>query len=296
MQAQSLSGQHAFADYLNLTKPRIGMLAVFTTFVGMWLAAQGLPPIQLLIFTLLGTALAAGAAGALNNFLDRDIDTRMERTAQRPLPSGRLLPYQALSLGISLSLASFAMLVIFVNLLTALLALFAIFFYAPVYTLWLKRKTPLCTVLGGITGAIPPLMGWTAVTHGIEPAALVLFAILFLWQPPHFWALALLSQEEYRNAGIPMLPVVHGSEMTRRQIVLYAAALLPISVLLYPTGVVGFGYVIPALILGAGFLWMALRCMLQPGNPRAAQQLFLYSLLYLAGLSLAMILDPITSL
>lgn len=293
MQVRSISSTRQLSDYVSLTKPRIGMLAVITTFAGMWLAVGGMPSLTLTFFTLIGTALAAFSAATLNNFLDREIDTKMERTADRPLPSGRLHTHEALTLGLVLLVLSFTLLFAFVNLLTAILALVAIVVYAPIYTLWLKRNSPLCTVLGGITGAIPPVMGWTAVTVQIDPAAVALFGILFMWQPPHFWALALLRTEEYRNAGIPMLPVVHGDQMTRRQIVLYAALLLPVSLLLYPTGVVGFAYVIVATLLGLGFLLMALRSMFDPGNEKKTQQVFLFSLIYLSLLCVMMFVDAV---
>ena len=291
MQAETLSSTRQFSDYISLTKPRIGLLAVVTTFAGMWLATGGLPDLVLVLFTLVGTAGAAGAAGALNNYLDRDLDQKMERTSTRPLPSGRLDGYEALALGILLTIASVIILYIFANLLTALLALIAILFYAPVYTLWLKRNTPLCTVLGGITGAIPPVMGWTAVSGEIGIGAIILFAILFFWQPPHFWALALLRTEEYRNAGVPMLPVVHGDEMTRRQIALYAAVLLPISLMLYLAGVVGWVYVMVAMALGIGFVLISLRSLFDPENDKKTSQVFFYSLIYLTLLCIMMFVD-----
>ena len=296
MQAETLSSTGQLSDYLSLTKPRIGLLAVVTTFAGMWLAHGGLPDLGLILFTLVGTALAAGAAGTLNNYLDRDLDIKMERTATRPLPSGRLQGHEALALGILLTIGSVVLLGIFANLLTAALALIAILFYAPVYTLWLKRNTPLCTVLGGITGALPPMMGWTAVSGEIGVGAIILFAILFFWQPPHFWALALLRTEEYKNAGIPMLPVVHGDEMTRRQIALYAAVLLPISLMLYLAGVVGWLYVIVAAVLGIGFVLVSLRSLVDPENDKKTSQVFFYSLLYLTLLCIMMFVDaaPLT--
>lgn len=288
MQAQSLVQTRQLSDFISITKPRINLLSVSTTLIGMWLAAPGMLGLDLIFFTLTGTAMAAAAAATLNNFLDRELDRKMERTADRPLPSGRIEPHEALAMGMILTAASFTILAVFTNFLTAFLALAAILFYAPVYTLLLKRITPMCTVLGGITGAIPPVMGWTAVTGQIEPAAIVLFGILFFWQPPHFWALALLRVEEYRNAGIPMLPVVHGAEMTRRQILLYATALLPISALLYATGVVTWTYLVLALILGLGFVGAAIYSMRDPENVVKTQKLFLYSLAYLTILCLAM--------
>jgi protoheme IX farnesyltransferase len=293
MQVQSLATTRQLSDFISITKPRIAVLSVVTTLAGMWLAAPGMLPLDLVLFTVLGTALAAGAAGTLNNFLDRELDQKMERTAERPLPSGRIVPHEALAYGILLTASSFAILALFANFLTAFLALGAILFYAPVYTLWLKRKTAMCTVLGGITGAIPPVMGWTAVTGQIEPTAIVLFGILFFWQPPHFWALALLKVEDYRNAGIPMLPVVHGTEMTRRQILIYVVALIPISALLYATGVVNWIYLTLALVLGFGFVAAALYSMFDPANEAKTLKLFFYSMAYLAILCIAMFFGTI---
>jgi protoheme IX farnesyltransferase len=293
MQVQSLTGRRALADYLDLTKPGITLMVLFTTLAGLWLASRGIPPLGLTFFALLGTGLASAAAATFNNLLDRDLDATMERTRDRPLPAGRLRPAEALALGVSLTVASLTVLSALVNLLSAFLALLAIFAYVAIYTAWLKRSTPLGTVFGGVVGAIPPMIGWTAVTGQIDAGALVLFAILFLWQPPHFWALALLRTEEYRAAGLPMLPVVRGPEATWRQIVLYIAALLPVSLLLYPLGLVGLEYVLVAKGLGLGFLIRALRARAAPPERRAplARGLFLYSLLYLAGLTVAMLLS-----
>jgi len=293
MQAQVLPLRRVLADYVNLTKPRITFLVLVTTLAGLWLASHGLARLELVVFTLLGTGLASAAAATLNNFVDRHLDAVMERTRQRPLPSGRLRAEEALVFGITLGVASLAILGLFVNPLSALVALVAIAVYAGIYTPWLKRTTPLCTVFGGISGALPPVIGWTAVTNQIDLAAIVLFAILFLWQPPHFWALALLRAEEYRAAGIPMLPVVHGPEITHRQILLYAAALLPTSLLLYPLGAVGWGYLGAASILGLGFVALALLVFIRSQSARLTRSLFLYSTLYLAALSLFMLLDPL---
>lgn len=293
MQAQALPLRRVLADYVNLTKPRITFLVLVTTLAGLWLASQALPPLELAFFTLLGTGLASASAATLNNFIDRDLDVTMARTRGRPLPARRLKPVEALIFGVVLALASFAILSIFVNLLSALLALLAILFYAGIYTAWLKRTTPLCTILGGVSGAIPPVIGWTAVTNQIDLTALVLFAILFLWQPPHFWALALLRTDEYREAGIPMLPVVHGPEITHRQILLHAVLLLPVSLLLYPLGVVGWSYLLGASILGLGFVILSLLVLMHSKSVRLTRSLFLYSTLYLGVLSIFMLLGPL---
>ncbi len=291
MQAQALPLRQVLADYVNLTKPRITFLVLVTTLAGLWLGARGVPSFELVFFTLLGTGMASASAAVLNNFIDRDLDAVMERTRQRPLPSGRLRPSEALVFGGSLGLISFVMLAIFVDLLSALLALLAILFYVGIYTAWLKRMTPLCTVVGGVAGALPPVIGWTAVTNQIEPGAIVLFAILFLWQPPHFWALGLLRIDEYRRAGFPILPVIHGPDMTYRQILLYAGVLLPVSLMLYPLGVVGWGYLVVAAILGLGFVALAVLVLVSPQRDRLTRSLFLYSTLYLAVLSMLMLVD-----
>ncbi len=282
--------RQVLTDYLSLTKPRITFLVLITTLAGLGLAARGLPSFEIVFFTLLGTGLASASASTLNNFLDRELDALMERTRGRPLPAGRLRPSEALALGITLGAGSFVILGVFVHLLSALLALLAILIYTGIYTAWLKRTTPLCTVIGGVAGALPPVIGWTAVTNQIDLGALVLFMILFLWQPPHFWALALLRKDEYSKAGLPMLPVVHGAERTRRQSLFYVLALLPISLLPYPLGVVGPGYVVAALVLGLGFVALAIYLLWVRESERLTRLLFLYSTLYLGALSLAMLL------
>jgi len=290
MEAHPLPRHQVFADYWELTKPRITLLVLFTTGAGLWLAAQGPPPLELLFFTLLGTGLASSSAGVLNNLLDRDLDAHMARTRSRPLPSGRLKAKEALAFGVTLGAASLVILGVFVHPLSAALAFLALSFYVGIYTAWLKRTTPLSTVLGGVTGALPPLIGWSAVAHRIDAGALVLFAVLFLWQPPHFWALALLRRREYEDAGVPLLPVVYGPEMTHRQIILYTAALTPVSLMLYPLGLVGPGYVLAAAALGAGFVLLSLLALLAPQDEGRTRGLFLYSIFYLGALSAAMLL------
>ncbi|MCI2429307.1 heme o synthase [Candidatus Acetothermia bacterium] len=291
--ALSQSSRQAFSDYLSLTKPRIALLVLVTTAASFRLASQSDLFLFLFIATLLGTGLASAAASVFNCVLDREIDARMERTRHRPLAAGRLGVAPATIFGFALSLASFAILILWANLLAASLALFAIFFYSVIYTLWLKRTSPLCTAIGGIAGAIPPLIGWAAATGQIEAPALVLFAILFLWQPPHFWALALHRVEEYRRANLPILPVVRGERATRRQSLLYALALLPISLLLfYPLGVVGWGYALGAGALGLGFIYVSWRNFAQPSIANS-KQLFFYSMIYLALLFLVIMLSAL---
>lgn len=290
MEARPLSTTaQSFADYFELTKPGITALMLFTTAAGAWLAASGPPPLDLLLFTLLGTGLATSSAAVFNNLIDRDLDASMERTRARPLPTGRVTPIEAAVFGSALGAAALLILGLRVNPLSTALTLASIAFYVGIYTVWLKRTTPLCTVFGGVPGAIPPVIGWTAVTNDIDAGALVLFALLFLWQPPHFWALALYKLEDYRRSGFPMLPVVYGPEMTRRHILLYAVALLPISLMLYPLGVAGLGYAIAAAVLGLGFVGLALRLRFARDDGSPARVLFLYSITYLGALFTAML-------
>lgn len=293
MQAQALGTRRIALDFLELTKPRITLLVLITTLTGLWLAAEGRHgglPLHLALFTLLGTGLAVASASTLNNYFDRDVDALMPRTQRRTLPAGRVKPVSALILGAALGVLSFAVLTIFVNLLSALLALGANLYYVAVYTRWLKRTTPHCTVLGGVAGALPPMIGWAAVTNQISLEALVLFGILFLWQPPHFWALALGRREEYARAGLPMLPVVRGEVSTKRQILFYSVALVPVSLLLYPLGLAGLIYAGVAAALGGGFVLLAAFVHNRAQTPWA-KRLFLYSLFYLAALFLVLVLD-----
>jgi heme o synthase len=278
-------------DYLTLTKPRIMTLLLLTGAGGMFVGAQGVPPLGLLAVTMLGLALACGGASALNHLLDRDIDALMgSRTEQRPVASGRVTPEQALEFGVLLSATSFALLASAVNVLTAVLALVGNLFYVLVYTRWLKRSTPQNIVIGGAAGAVPPLVGYAAATGTLALPALWLFLIVFLWTPPHFWALALMIKNAYAAAGVPMLPVVRGDRETARQIVLYSIAMVAFTVVV---GIwLGPLYTIAAAVLGAVFVGLAL--LLRRDLSRAhAQVLFHYSLLYLALLFVAAALDPV---
>ena len=278
-------------DYLTLTKPRIMTLLLLTGAAGMFVGAQGVPPLGLFGVTMLGLALACGGASALNHVLDRDIDALMgSRTEKRPVATGRVSPEQALEFGIVLSAVSFALLASAVNVLTAVLALVGNLFYVLVYTRWLKRSTPQSIVIGGAAGAVPPLVGYAAATGSLALPALWLFLIVFLWTPPHFWALALMIKNAYAAAGVPMLPVVRGDRETARQIVLYSLVMVAFTV------VVGLWlgplYTIAAIVLGAVFL--ALAVLLRRDLTRArAKVLFHYSLLYLALLFTAAALDPV---
>ena len=278
-------------DYLTLTKPRIMTLLLLTGAAGMFVGAQGVPPLGLFGVTMLGLALACGGASALNHVLDRDIDALMgSRTEARPVATGRVSPEQALEFGILLSAISFALLASAVNVLTAVLALVGNLFYVLVYTRWLKRSTPQNIVIGGAAGAVPPLVGYAAATGSLALPALGLFLIVFLWTPPHFWALALMIKNAYAAAGVPMLPVVRGDRETARQIVLYSLVMVAFTV------VVGLWlgpiYTIAAVVLGAVFI--ALAVLLRRDLTRArAKVLFHYSLLYLALLFTAAALDPV---
>jgi protoheme IX farnesyltransferase len=280
-------------DYLTLTKPRIMSLLLLTGATGMFVGAQGVPPLGLFAVTMLGLALACAGASALNHALDRDIDRLMgSRTEQRPVAAGRVTLEQALEFGIVLSAVSFALLASAVNVLTAVLALVGNLFYVVVYTRWLKRSTPQNIVIGGAAGAVPPLVGYAAATGSLALPALWLFLIVFLWTPPHFWALALMIKGAYAAAGIPMLPVVRGERETARQILLYSLALVAFTI------AVGFWlgpvYTAAAVVLGAGLVALAL--LLRRDLSRArAQVLFHYSLVYLAVLFTAAAVDPLVT-
>ncbi len=280
----------AVRDYISLTKPAIIVLLLVTTVGAMILAAGGLPPLKLLLFTLLGGALSSGGANAINCYIDRDIDKIMVRTRHRPIPAGRIPPSHALAFGVALGVLSFVILAVCVNLLAAVLALSGLLFYVFVYTRWLKRRTPSNIVIGGAAGAVPPLVGWAAVTGEISLLAIFLFLVVFYWTPPHFWALSLLIKREYAQAKVPMLPVVRGDEETRRQILLYTLLLLAITLALFAFRMMGPFYLLAALALGGWFAYLALR-LWREGTPLAARRVYLYSLLYLALLFGAMVLD-----
>jgi heme o synthase len=281
------------ADYLTLTKPRIMSLLVFTGAAGMFVGAQGAPPLGLFVVAMTGLALACGGASALNHVLDRDIDALMgSRTQSRPVASGRVSTGQAVEFGLVLSALSFALLASSVNLLTALLALLGNAFYVVVYTRWLKRSTPQNIVIGGAAGAVPPLVGYAAATGNLALPALWLFLIVFLWTPPHFWALALMIKKAYAAAGIPMLPVVRGDKETARQIVFYSLALVAFTVVV---GIwLGPVYTVAAAVLGAIFVSLAIRLRRDLSRARA-RVLFHYSLAYLALLFAAAAIDPLVT-
>jgi heme o synthase len=280
--------RQAVADYVTLTKPRVQLLLLLTTVTTMYVAGD--PSLSLVALTVLGGSLSAGGAAAVNHYWDRDIDAQMARTATRPVPAGRVSPRAALLYGLILEALSFALLAAAVNLLSAFLALAGFLGYTLVYTMWLKRSTPQNIVIGGAAGAVPPLVGWAAVTGGLDPAALYLFAIVFYWTPPHFWALSLLMKDEYARVGVPMMPVVHGEAETRRQILLYTALLGVLTLLPVAFGFFGAIYGAAAVLLGAAFLALAIRLYRRADRP-AALRTYLYSLAYLALLFGAMVLD-----
>jgi protoheme IX farnesyltransferase len=280
------------AGYMDLTKPRIVMLVIFTGLPALLMAGPGFPGARRFWAALAGTALAAASAAAFNHYYDRDIDARMRRTAGRPLPSGLLPPAHALGLGFLLAALAWWVLAGFANLLAAAIAMLSIVYYAVVYTVWLKRRTPQNIVIGGGAGASAPLIAWAAVSGEVALPAVLLASIIFLWTPPHFWALSLYRRDDYARAGIPMLPVTHGEAETRRQILLYALVLVTATLALWPLGVVGPVYGVPALGLGAVFLAMAARLRRTAAVPHAVQ-LFRFSILYLFLLFTCLTLDAL---
>jgi protoheme IX farnesyltransferase len=276
------------ADYVALTKPRVQSLLLLTTVAAMLVAGD--PSFELVLLTCLGGYLSAGGAGAVNHWYDRDIDVRMARTADRPVAAGRVAPAAALAFGCTLSALSFLLLSLTVNVLAASLALAGFLGYVLVYTVWLKRRTPQNIVIGGAAGAIPPLVGWAAVEGSLSGTALYLFAIIFFWTPPHFWALSLLMQGEYAKVGVPMMPVVRGEAETRRQILLYSVLLYAITQLPFCAGGFGGIYLVASLVLGAAFIGGAV-VLYRRADRVSALRLYLFSLAYLAALFAAMVVD-----
>jgi len=280
-------------DFFALLKPRVMSLVVFTAFVGLVAAPVAINPLLAMI-AILAIAIGAGASGALNMWYDADIDAVMTRTSSRPVPAGRVTPGEALSFGLVLSALSVMTLGVLINWLSASLLAFTIFFYAVIYTMWLKRWTPQNIVIGGAAGAIPPVIGWAAVTGSVSLESVILFLIIFLWTPPHFWALALFKSDDYARAGIPMMPNVAGQASTRRQIFAYALILAPVGVLPWALGYTTAGYGVVSAILGAGFVWYAWKVLGMSDDDRAmkpAKALFGYSLLYLFAIFAAYLVD-----
>src|SRR5476649_2662887 len=286
----SALSQPGWRDFLELTKPKVSLLIVFTAVVGMVLASPGMVPLPALVFGTLGIAMASGSAAAFNHVLDRRIDEQMARTRRRPLPTGHLGKCQAVSFAALLGLASMLILWPLVNALTAVLTFCSLIGYAMVYTMWLKRATPQNIVIGGAAGAAPPVLGWAAVTNTIDPHALLLFLIIFTWTPPHFWALAIARRDDYAKVGIPMLPVTHGVPYTRLQIVLYTILLVLSTLLPYLTGMSGLIYLAAAIALNGRFLYyvLALHRGLRPELP---MRTFKFSITYLMLLFAALIID-----
>jgi len=291
----AMSGEAVFAggsraqDFFQLLKPRVMSLVLFTGAVGLLLAPGSLHPV-LAGMALLCIAVAAGAAGAINMWYDRDIDAKMQRTCTRPLPSGRIVPDEALSFGVVLAIGSVAMMGLAINWVAGALLALTIGFYVFVYTMWLKRRTPQNIVIGGAAGAFPPMVGWAAVTGDISLGPIVLFAIIFLWTPPHFWALALYRRGDYAKAGVPMLPVVAGARATRRQILIYTFLLIPMTLVPFFIGLAGLFYESVAALLGAVFLVAAFRVWFDTTD-RSARQMFAFSILYLFLLFAALLVD-----
>jgi protoheme IX farnesyltransferase len=281
--------------YYELSKPRIIVLLLITTAAAMVMAARGLPPPALVAWTLLAGALAAASAGAFNCVWDADIDRVMKRTQGRPIPTGRISRFHATMYAICAGAASFAIFYALVNPLAAWLSLAGNLYYVLVYTIWLKRITPLNIVIGGAAGAVPPLVGWAAVTHSVGAPALGLFALIFLWTPPHFWSLALTTETEYGKAKIPMFPNVYGKERTRREIVYYSILLVAASLALYPLHIMGAFYFAAAAVLGGIFVLDALRTWRERTGTLHARALFRYSLLYLALMCAVMVIDRIVA-
>jgi protoheme IX farnesyltransferase len=286
----SLSPALAWKKYLTLCKPNVVLEMLFTAVVGMLLAVPGMPPLDTLAYSVAGIALAASSAAAINQFIDRKADAAMRRTENRPLPKGELSAAQVIAFAAVLGIASMALLVVKVNVLTAVLTFVSLFGYAFIYTVYLKRLTPQNIVIGGVFGATPPLLGWAAMTNEVHPYALLLMLIIFVWTPPHFWALAIARREEYAKVNIPMLPVTHGNEFTRLQILLYTLLLLIATLLPYLTGMTGLIYLAAALLLGLTFIYLAILMMRRKDN-KTAMQTFGYSIVYITVLFAVLLLD-----
>jgi protoheme IX farnesyltransferase len=291
MATTALKTTHAgWRDYLELCKPNVVALIVFTAVVGMLLAAPGMVPLDALVFGTLGIGLAAGSAAAINHVVDQKIDAIMGRTRGRPLPQGAVSGRDALIFAVVIGVIAMAMLALLVNSLTAVLTFLSLIGYAVVYTMYLKRATPQNIVIGGAAGAAPPVLGWTAVTGSVDPGALLLFLIIFTWTPPHFWALAIHRAEEYRKVDMPMLPVTHGKDYTRLQILLYTVLLLVVTLLPYGYGMSGGLYLGGAMVLGLGFLYYAVR-LFRDDDDRMPMRTFGFSIIYLMALFAFLLVD-----
>ena len=286
----SKSSVLSWKNYYTLCKPNVVAEMLFTAVVGMLLAVPGMPPIGPFIYGTVGIALAASSAAAINHFIDRKADAQMTRTEKRPLPTGELTTTNVITFALVLGVSSMLILILLVNTLTAILTFLSLFGYAIIYTLYLKRATPQNIVIGGIFGATPPLLGWCAMTNEVHPYALLLALIIFVWTPPHFWALAIARREEYAKVNIPMLPVTHGPEFTRLQILLYTILLMIVTLLPYLTGMSGLIYLVSAVFLGLGFIYYAVLMMRKKDN-KTAMKTFVYSIVYITLLFAALLID-----
>ena len=277
-------------DYYELTKPKVVLLMILTSVIGMFMAVPGMVPLDILIIGNLGIALCAGSAAAVNHLVDRRIDSIMARTQNRPIATGKLSTRNAIIFAAVLGIVGMASLIIFINQRTAWLTFAGLLGYAVVYTLWLKRATPQNIVIGGLAGAIPPLLGWVAVTNSIDGDGLLLALIIFAWTPPHFWALAIARKDEYAKVDIPMLPVTHGVRYTQLQIILYTIIMIVVSLMPFATRLSGWLYLLGALVLGAGFMYWSIQLYIGK-NKDAPMQTFKYSIVYLMALYIIMLLD-----
>jgi protoheme IX farnesyltransferase len=277
-------------DYYEMCKPRVVMMMVLTSLVGMFLAVPGMVPLNLLLWGNLGIALVASAGAVVNHLIDHRADQLMQRTIKRPIPQGRVSPAQALIFACVICLIGMAVLILYVNPLCAWLTLASVVGNAIIYTGWLKRATPQNIVIGGLSGAMPPLLGWTAVTGSVDSGGLLLVLIIFAWTPPHFWPLAIHRKNDYAKTNIPMLPVTHGEQITKLHTLLYTIIMLLVSVLPYLTGMSGLPYLFAALVLGAGFLYYAIDLMLTERS-QVAMRTFRYSIFYLIALFVALLID-----
>jgi protoheme IX farnesyltransferase len=286
----SNSSTASWRDFYEMCKPRVVMLMILTSLVGMFLAVPGMVPLDVLILGNLGIALVASSGAVVNHLIDRKIDVVMKRTHNRPIPQGRVDPRQAAIFAVAIGLIGMAILLFWVNPLSAWLTLASFIGYAFIYTGYLKHATPQNIVIGGLSGAMPPLLGWAAVTGTIEADALILVLIIFAWTPPHFWALAIHRKDEYAKSGVPMLPVTHGEHVTKIHIIVYTVMLVIVSAFPYFSGMSGLLYLVSAMALGAGFMVWSVKLMVKPG-PSTAMDTFKYSIVYLALLFVALVVD-----
>jgi protoheme IX farnesyltransferase len=286
----ALPKRASWRDYYEMTKPRVVMMMILTAMVGMFLAVPGMVPLDALLWGNVGIALVASAGAVVNHLIDHRIDTIMQRTLKRPIPQGKVTPTQALLFACAICISGMAILMLLVNPLCAWLTLASFVGYAIIYTGWLKRATPQNIVIGGLSGAMPPLLGWTAVTGTVEPGGLLLVLIIFAWTPPHFWPLAIHRKNDYAKTNIPMLPVTHGEALTKLHTLLYTIIMLVVSVMPYLTGMSGVFYLMSALVLGAGFLYHSINLMVTK-RPQAAMQTFRFSIFYLIALFIVLLID-----